>query len=231
MQAERLPRTNLVSAARSAIKRLIVTGQLSPGTPLKIEELATRLGVSSSPIREALRLLQSDGLVEIVPFCGATVRAFGHAELAEVYEIREFLETGALRKAAPDFPPDCIKKLEAAWAEMQKAMAVGDQAAFLAADIAFHQGIVDMASNKQLSELYSTLAERGMCFMLGRDAALFNQCRQEHSGLLKAIRSHEAKKALRLLEEHFRDTVKAVQRLRVVNSETPGEPGRVVAGP
>jgi DNA-binding GntR family transcriptional regulator len=84
-----------VDEAHAAIKQLIVSGELRAGTQLKIESLSRRLGVSSSPIREALRRLENERWVQTIPFRGAFVRPFDERELRELYEIREFIEMGA----------------------------------------------------------------------------------------------------------------------------------------
>ena len=210
MLNQKLQRVNLVSEVRRAIKEQIICGQLKPGTPLRMEELTRRLGVSSSPIREALRLLEQDHLVQIVPFQGAYVRRLDHQELLELYEIRKFLEIGALQKGMPSPPAELLARLQKAHTDIQQALRARDQAGFLAADMAFHETIVDMAGNQRMSEMFCSLTEQGQCFVLGRERKHFKRAAVQHADILQAISSGDVAKATRLLEKHFRETIQGI---------------------
>jgi len=201
-----IARTNLVDQAYRAIKELIVTGGLVPGGQLKIEALSRRLGVSSSPIREALRRLEQERWVEVIPCRGAFVRVFEEAEIREVYELRAILETAALCKIMPTVPADGIAKLEKSVVRIQEALQQGDSGVYLAADVAFHRTLVAIAGNRRLDEVFATLVEQGMCFMLGRTTEAMNRYRDrpdEHMALFEAIRAGRMNEALSLLHHHL----------------------------
>src|SRR4051812_37129945 len=93
----------LAEAALEQLREMIILGELTPGTPLRLEDLARTLGMSISPIRDAVRRLEALGLAEHVPHHGATVTALDFEELREVFSIRLSLESMALRRAAELF--------------------------------------------------------------------------------------------------------------------------------
>lgn len=202
-----ISRLSFVEQAYQAIKQRIVGGDFGPGTQLNIDALARELGVSNSPVREALRRLENERWVETIPFRGAFVRPLDRAELAELYELREMLELAALRKVMPHPPAEGLEQLENALAEIRAAVRKSDPVAYLVADTRFHQAIVDMAHNKRLSEMYATLVEQGKCFMLGRgpeSMARYRKGREQHGIIFDALRQGDGKRAVRLLEEHLR---------------------------
>src|SRR5438309_11120403 len=95
---------NASMAATELIREAIVDGRLEPGRRLKEEELARELGISRTPVREALLVLQSEGLVAAEPNRGASVRAHDAADLDDLYQLRALLEGYAARRAAPRIP-------------------------------------------------------------------------------------------------------------------------------
>lgn len=217
MIRQRLQRVNFVDEAYGAIKRLILSGQLRPGTQLKIDGLSQRLGVSNSPIREALRRLEHERWVETIPYRGSFVRPFDEHELKELYEVREMLELAALRKAMPIVSADGITRLERASGEIQTALRKKDQAGYLTADTTFHQALVDLAGNGRLSELFGTLAEQGKCFSLGRGSEAMGRYKagqDEHVQLLKLIRQGKTREAIALLKRHLRVSMQEIESFR-----------------
>ncbi len=207
MTALPLSRSSFVDQAYRAIKQRIVSGDFGPGTQLNIDALARQLGVSNSPIREALRRLENERWVETIPFRGAFVRPFDQSELADLYELREMLEMSALRKGMSRHESATVAQLAKALDDLRAAVRKNDPLAYLAADTRFHQAIVDMAGNRRLSEMYATLVEQGKCFMLGRgpeSMARYRKGRDQHGPIFEAVRRGDARRAARLLAEHLR---------------------------
>lgn len=207
MMAMPIPRSSFVEQAYRAIKQRIIGGDFGPGTQLNIDALARQLGVSNSPVREALRRLENERWVETIPFRGAFVRPFDPAELAELYELRGMLELAALRKVMPHPPAEGLGQLEKALAELRAAVRRNDPLAYLAADTRFHQSVVDIAGNRRLSETYATLVEQGKCFMLGRgpeSMIRYRKGRDQHGAIFDAIADGDTQAAVRLLEDHLR---------------------------
>src|SRR5436190_8879449 len=108
MAAERagIRHRTMAEAALDELRESIVLGELVPGTPLRLEDLAASLGMSISPIREAVRQLEALGLAEHVPHHGAKVVALDVEELRDLFQVRLALETMAVRRAAPRFAAD-----------------------------------------------------------------------------------------------------------------------------
>lgn len=201
-----LSRSSFVTQAYHAIKQRILGGEFAPGAPLNIDALARQLGVSNSPVREALRRLENERWVETIPFRGAFVRPFDATELRDLYEIRQIVELGALRKVMPHPPAEKVKILGQALERIQSALKSGDPLAYLNADAWFHQVLVDMAGNRRLSEMYATLAEQGRCFVLGRTSEAMASLREgqdQHAELFEAIRGGDTRRAAKILESHL----------------------------
>jgi DNA-binding GntR family transcriptional regulator len=209
-----IQRTNFVDEAYAAIKELIIGGELLPGTQLKLEALSQRLGVSNSPIREALRRLENERWVQAIPFRGAFVRPFDAVEVVELYEIRRIIESAALRKAMPNVPGVAVEALSKALMQIQTALRAGDQAGYLSADVTFHRVLVAMAGNVRLSEMFLTLVEQGRCFMLGRTREAMEKYQEgedEHAALYKAVAGGDSERALALLHQHLSVSLEEVR--------------------
>ncbi len=219
MHPSAISRLSFVEQAYQAIKQRIVGGDFGPGTQLNIDALARQLGVSNSPVREALRRLENERWVETIPFRGAFVRPFDQSELADLYELRAMLELSALRKVMPRPDAGRLESLAKALRDIRTAVRKNDPMAYLAADTRFHQAIVDMAGNERLSEMYATLVEQGKCFMLGRgpgSMARYRKGRDQHGAIFDAICGGDTTAAVRLLADH----------LRIAFDDTPAKGGK-----
>lgn len=225
MSPRPIKRSSFVEEAYRAIRQRIVGGDFAPGTPLNIDALARELGVSNSPIREALRRLENERWVETIPYRGAFVRPFDPGELAEVYELREMLELAAMSKVMPKPPAESVKQLSKILADIRKSLREGDPMGYLTADTRFHQCIVDMAGNRRLSEMYAMLVEQGKCFLLGRSResiSRYRKGRDQHGDLYAAIRDGDLKEASLILESHLRLSLDAARKSANENQETKG---------
>src|SRR5512137_1274847 len=130
MTAAPISRSSFVDQAYRAIKQRIVSGDFGPGIQLNIDALARQLGVSNSPVREALRRLENERWVETIPFRGAFVRPFDKSELTDLYELRGMLEVSALRKVMPHPPADGLERVGGALAEIRTAVRKSDPMAY-----------------------------------------------------------------------------------------------------
>ncbi len=128
----------MAEAALERLREAIILGELTPGTPLRLEDLARSLGTSISPIREAVRQLEARGLAEHVPHHGAKVVALDIDELREIFSIRLALETMAVRRAADLFREEDEAAARLHLAELDGARRGGDARAAVRAHTAFH---------------------------------------------------------------------------------------------
>lgn len=132
-------------------------GRLLPGTDLSEVALAKELGVSRGPIREAMGRLAAEGLVTVRPRRGAVVRAPTLEELVEAYQVREVLESLAVRLAVPCLTEDDLEELGGFVDEMEASARGDDPARFFKANVAFHQRFCELSGNRKLQRVHRTL--------------------------------------------------------------------------
>ncbi|MGW2280868.1 GntR family transcriptional regulator [Streptomyces sp. NPDC001770] len=188
----------------SHVKEAVLDRRYEGGTLLTEGGLADAVGVSRTPVREALLRLEVEGLIKLYPKKGALVLAVSAQEIADVIETRLLVEEFAARKAVPA-SPRLIGRLEELLAEQSTLARAGDLAAVSVADRCFHAEIVRNAGNQILSRLYDQLRDRqlrmGVAVMEahpGRIAANI----AEHTDLLEAIRSGDAEAAAGVVRQH-----------------------------
>lgn len=152
------PNRSLTEQARQSIKQFILSQ--NPGADVRLTEtfFAERLGISKSPVREALNSLQSDGLLRIEPRRGAYVPQFSGKEIADLYQLREALETYAAI-AAP-LSDELIAELRASVARTELLLADRRKQAYIEEDIYFHSRIVAAVGNAQLTDVHDKLQDK-----------------------------------------------------------------------
>jgi DNA-binding GntR family transcriptional regulator len=197
--------------AAAALRAAILEGELRPGQRVNQEAWAERAGVSPIPVREALRALAGEGLVEYRPRRGYAVTELDRAELEEVYALRRTLETEALRRGVPRATALDLAALE----EAAAACAAADGAGRLAANRRFHDLLHGLAASRPLSRLIdllwdSTEAYRALYYALPGEA---EEASRAHRALLRAIRAGDAERAVALQDAH---RGRALERLREV---------------
>ena len=190
----------------------IRSGELSPGDRLTETELAERLNVSRTPVREALRQLESDGLIEHLPRVGATIRSLDYSQIMELYEMRTVLESTAARMAARAASDIEIAELTAINVEM--AEVIGDVSAAYELNRAFHDNLSKAAKNRFLvnamQALEKALLTLGTSTLVEPDRA--KKATIEHEAVLKALRARDADVAEAKMREHLEASHRA--RLR-----------------
>jgi DNA-binding GntR family transcriptional regulator len=153
---------SLVELALDRLSREILSGRTDPGERLVEEQLTRRLGISRAPLREALRLLAQQGLVEHIPRRGVRVATLSDDDVRELYEVRDVLE----RHAVATIPPDAdLTALRAALELMRAATEAGDRPAIADAHRRFHVALVALGGNRQLSALYESVLIRLQLYM------------------------------------------------------------------
>ncbi|ASP21083.1 putative D-xylose utilization operon transcriptional repressor [Antarctobacter heliothermus] len=204
---------NAASQGNATYRRLldeIREGRLMPGERLRETELAERLGVSRTPVREAIRQLEADGLVGHVPRIGASVRKLDYAEVMELYEMRAVLEGTAARLAARAASEVELQEL-AALNEQLAGAGTGPEASQL--NRIFHATLLDAAKNRFLSR--SMLSLQRALLILGpsqlSDSARAVEAVDEHRHLLDALLTRDGAVA----ESAMRAHIGAAQRMRI----------------
>jgi DNA-binding GntR family transcriptional regulator len=150
---------SLVDEAYGGMRRRILDNHWPPGWQAMEQEVALQLGMSRTPVREALIRLSKEGLVEVIPRRGMRVLPVSPNDMREIYEILTALESMAAELLAARQPSDAeLKPLVTATTAMEKALAKGDLDAWAAADELFHQRLVVMAGNKMLTDVIAKTA-------------------------------------------------------------------------
>ena len=216
------------SQGASAYGRLldeIRSGALPPGARLLETELAERLAVSRTPVREAIRRLEADGLVAHMPRAGATVRRLDYAEIMELYEMRVVLEGTAARLAARSASEVEFDELDAIDDDMLAAD--GDGATLFALNQQFHRTLIDAARNRFLvqsvSAVHTTLLILGPSTLARADRA--EAAVDEHRAIVAALRARDGAAAEAAMRAHMEQAQRT--RLRMLREAghlpRPGE--------
>jgi len=187
------------------LERLILSGELRAGERLNEVTLASRLGVSRGPVREALRTLEEAGLVRFEKNRGATVRVLTPEEASEIYEIRACLEALACRRLAGSATPEQVAQLEPLVDQMDGAVAAHDVAAFHRLNMRFHELLVEFAGSGELGVMYRRLVANLNLFRrhtLAQEGAL-DESNAEHRRILERLKSGDGESAGRLMHEHI----------------------------
>jgi DNA-binding GntR family transcriptional regulator len=183
----------------------ILEGRLAPGTELGEATLAASLGVSRGPLREALGQLAAERLVTIVPRRGAVVRELTRQEFLDAYQVREALESLAIRLAVPRLTAEERAELHKLCEQMEAAAAAGRTERFFKVNHAFHGLLVRASGNQTLIEMHDQLIAQ-MGRLLRQSLKLrggVERSAAEHREILAAVDAGDAKRASRLLEEHI----------------------------
>jgi DNA-binding GntR family transcriptional regulator len=195
---------SLVELAFNRLSQEILSGRTDPGERLVEEQLTRRLGISRAPLREALRLLAQQGLVEHIPRRGVRVATLSDDDVRELYEVREVLERHAVksRPAGAD-----LSGLRAALGVMGKATETGDRLAIADAHRQFHVAVVALGGNRQLSALYESVLVRIQLYMavnLRREAEVADAADgvHRHERLMAAVERGDADEVLAELSAH-----------------------------
>ena len=193
-------------AVLDAIKHAVLTGGLAPGQPLVEAELAAQLGVSKTPVREALKILSGAGLVTMSPYKGASVRMVDDALAHSVYDIRLLLEPEAVRRAAALDGEAGREHWDAAAAALDAADLATDRADRQQANREFHRALYAGCGNDLMVAILDGLRDQTALVSTAvwtRNASWEREA-AEHRAILETIRAGRSDVAASLLEEHIR---------------------------
>ena len=187
------------------LKRQIMVGEIQPGTRMMEVELADEMGVSRTPVREAIRKMEKEGLVTIEPRRGAYASDISVQEMVDVLEVRQDLEGMAASLAARKITDEQKTHLRELVGQYRKAIDSGNIPEIIDQDEAFHKYIVGIGENKTLIQMVTKLQELALRFryMYYEDFSRFRNQPTEHEHITEAIISGDSETARRLAEEHL----------------------------
>jgi len=194
---------NASAAATELIRAAILDGRLPPGQRLKEEELARELGISRTPVREALLVLQTEGLVDAAPNRGAVVRSHDGDDLEDLYQLRALLEGYGARRAAANISEKSIADL---WVSCDRfdSLIEGDVQELVKENMFFHNTILDAARSRRVAELIRKVIELPLVYR----SYIWYSVEQRrisahyHRQITKALEAHDGERAELVMKEH-----------------------------
>jgi DNA-binding GntR family transcriptional regulator len=210
------PASSLTDWVAEAVREAILDGQLLPGQKLDQDALAEELQVSRTPVREATRKLESEGLLEVRTHYGVFVKKVSKKDIADVFGVRAVLEAEVARQATTLIPEQVLDRLETRLEEAQKAYETGNTDAQFEADVCFHQTLREFTRNDLLREVLDGLANRIQAvrrFAQTKPGSHVYEFSQEHFDILHAMRRRDPERAAQLMSEHLVKSSVRVQQL------------------
>jgi DNA-binding GntR family transcriptional regulator len=187
------------------LRQAILRGELKPGERLMEIHLAQKLGVSRTPVREAIHKLEQEGLVVMIPRKGAIVAEITKSDLEDVLEVRMALEELAVRDACRRITKEQLAELRRLADEFQKTLYGSDVGACAEADMKFHEAIYEATGNGRLVQILNNLREQMYRYRMEylKDRQSHSHLVQEHEELLKYLEERDEQKALEVTERHI----------------------------
>lgn len=196
----------------TTLRQAILKGELQPGERLMEIQLAEKMGVSRTPIREAIRKLEKEGLVIMVPRKGAEVAGISEKMLKDVLEVRVTLEKLALRLAMEHAGAADIRKLEEAEEQFQAAVEQQTLIEMAEADEHFHFIIYELARNDKLKELLNSLKENMYRYRLEylKSESYRLSLMEEHNAIIEAFKHNDLEAGIAVTDKHIANQERAV---------------------
>lgn len=196
---------NLNNVVYQKIKQMMLDYEITPGQRLTFADLAEKLGVSRTPVNNALSLLNKEGFLDFTPNQGYTVHQITKEEADQLYELRTILELGAIEKTIHNLTPAKFKELEKRERLFKQAVDENQSRGRFSLDEEFHAYIVEMSGNYYLAEYFREVYQR--IFLRHRIRPLKGervvQVPAEHRELVEAIGQRDVERAKRIVAEHI----------------------------
>jgi len=197
------------------LRDMIMTGKLQEGDKVNETELCNTLGISKTPLREALRVLSVEGLIRLVPHRGAFVTKPTFEEIAEMFDVMSLLESFCARSASQKMTPRDLARLEKLHAKLEENFERQDQEEYIRINNQYHALVQKIAGNRTLNQIVDGLRKK---ILLYRFQSLnlpgrFEASIREHRELLEAFRNRQHRKAESLMRQHLDNQAQALERL------------------
>ena len=210
-------KTNLSDQIADTLREAIFSGVFQAGSRLVEDRIAKMLKVSKTPLREALSLLQKDGLIDAFPSQGKFVASLSYEQLIDTYVVRDSMETLAARLAAGNADDSLARQLEYLSHESEKALSMKDTALFLKYDNEIHAAIFKYANNQTLSDIYELLKYRiklGKVSTAYKDSGIERSVR-DHSLIIEKIIGRDREGASQAMHAHINNIIERMKRANV----------------
>lgn len=196
----------------NTLRQAILRGELKPGERLMEIQLANKLGVSRTPIREAIRKLELEGLVLMIPRKGAEVAEITEKSLRDVLEVRRALEELAVELVCEKITEEQIQDLKDAAEEFKESLESGDITRIAEADVKFHDVIYMATDNQKLIQLLNNLREQMYRYRVEylKRSDFHQQLIDEHEEIIETIETGQKERAVQVVCQHVDNQVEAV---------------------
>ncbi len=201
-----ISRRYLHDEAADRLRELILEGELAPNSRIQELDLCERFGVSRTPLREAIKILAVEGLLDLLPNRGARVASISPREIDEMIEVVAGLEATAGELAALRMPDAEIDALEKRTQEMAQAWARGDEAAYFRGNREFHEAIMAASGNSVLAGIYATMSGRiqRARYAAKKTPAQWAQAIADHHRMVELLRARDGAALAALMRSHLR---------------------------
>lgn len=195
------------------LREAIIKGELKPGERLMEVQLAEKLGVSRTPVREAIRMLEQDGLAVTIPRRGAEVAHMTEKDMENVLQIREVLDELAVQLAAENMTDEQMETLEDAALEFEQAIQEENVKQLAQADVVFHDIIYGATENKRLVAIINNLREQMFRYRIEylRDKEAYPTLMREHRAIVEGLKKRDKESVSEIMRAHIRNQVEAVK--------------------
>jgi DNA-binding GntR family transcriptional regulator len=193
--------SNLTSLAYDSIKRYILDGKLDEGARLTEEFLSTSLGISKSPIREALNRLETEGFIRIEPRRGAYLQDFSIADIHDLYDLRDALEAHVVRTVK--LSPATLAALEQSLKRMRKSLKDHDKARYIEEDMLFHSTLANATGNSRLVRALENVQNQIWIFRRKTYDLSSSTASNFHETIIEALEAGDRAAAVRAMSEHI----------------------------
>ena len=205
------------------LRRAILTGELDPGERLMEIHLANQFGVSRTPVREAIRMLEQEGLVTIRPARGAVVASISAESVQEVLEVRRAMDVLCADLACKRISEEQLNALREACDRFEEAVKAPDRSLthIAACDVALHDIILEATGNRRLKQLVNNLSEQMYRYRFEylKDADIYDQLVKEHSDIYTAIASRDEEAAAHACGIHIDNQEHAIMKQIALNTD------------
>ena len=197
------------------LRAAILKGELKPGERLMELQLAAKLGVSRTPIREAIRMLEQEGLAVTIPRKGAEVAKMTEKDMEDVLQIRRSLEDLAVRLSCDNINAAQLQELRVAMEEFVEKSKSDNVVEIAKADVNFHEILYKASNNPKLLLLLSNLREQMYRYRVEylKDTSIYPRLIEEHRQMYDALMAKDKEKAASYVEQHLHNQAEAVKKI------------------
>ena len=198
----------------NTLRQAILRGELKPGERLMEIALSNRLGVSRTPVREAIRMLELEGLVIMIPRKGAQVAQITEQDMIDVLEVRLGLEELAVRFACERITDEELEKLGEAVQEFEESITNADLSALAEADVKFHEIIYQATHNQRLVQIINNIREQMYRYRIEylKDVESRKRLLKEHYAIWAALKNRDKDNAVKYICTHIVNQQEAIRR-------------------